>query len=181
VSLSAIFFTIYPIIDVPSPLSSPLKIIAVTELRMRSASPIFAIGKKDADLGKPNHDLVLRCILCLGSTGRWLLENCGDNANSGEHRPLACSSRQLAAKPLATSGTKVAPKMHIGCSRMLQASGLCSPDTECIATLGHDGFSQIGVFFSQWRKLRRRSHFAIPVTAMIFTAKLNGLGTSIIG
>src|SRR5947209_3865118 len=46
VSLSAIFFTIYPIIDVPSPLSFALKIVAVTAIANAIGVGIFLVGKK---------------------------------------------------------------------------------------------------------------------------------------
>jgi glutamate:GABA antiporter len=46
VSLSAIFFTIYPIIDVPSPLSFAVKIIAVTGIANAIGVAIYLIGKK---------------------------------------------------------------------------------------------------------------------------------------
>src|SRR6266545_1552447 len=46
VSLSAIFFTIYPIIDVPSPLSFAVKIIAVTAIANAIGVAIFLLGKK---------------------------------------------------------------------------------------------------------------------------------------
>ena len=46
VSLSAIFFTIYPIIDVPSPLSFAAKIIAVTGIANGIGVGIFLLGKK---------------------------------------------------------------------------------------------------------------------------------------
>ena len=46
VCLSAIFFTIYPIIDVPSPLSFAAKIIAVTAIANVIGIAIFAIGEK---------------------------------------------------------------------------------------------------------------------------------------
>jgi amino acid transporter len=52
VSLSAIFFTIYPIIDVPSPLSFAVKIIAVTGIANAIGVAIFAIGKKRRQSGK---------------------------------------------------------------------------------------------------------------------------------
>jgi len=52
VSLSAIFFTIYPIIDVPSPLSFAVKIIAVTAIANAVGVAIFAIGKKRRRSGK---------------------------------------------------------------------------------------------------------------------------------
>ena len=52
VSLSAIFFTIYPIIDVPSPLSFAVKIIAVTGIANAIGIAIFAIGKKRRRSGK---------------------------------------------------------------------------------------------------------------------------------
>jgi len=46
VSLSAIFFTIYPIIDVPSPLSFAAKIIAVTAAANGIGIAIYLAGKK---------------------------------------------------------------------------------------------------------------------------------------
>jgi len=46
VSLSAIFFTIYPIIDVPSPLSFAAKIITVTVIANAIGVAIFALGQK---------------------------------------------------------------------------------------------------------------------------------------
>src|SRR4029077_3645297 len=46
VSLSAIFFTIYPIIDVPSPLSFAVKIIAVTAIANAIGVAIFLVGNK---------------------------------------------------------------------------------------------------------------------------------------
>src|SRR6266699_3250608 len=46
VSLSAVFFTIYPIIDVPSHLSFAVKIIAVTGIANAIGVAIFAIGKR---------------------------------------------------------------------------------------------------------------------------------------
>jgi amino acid transporter len=46
VSLSAIFFTIYPIIDVPSPLSFAVKIIAVTGIANAMGVAIYLVGKK---------------------------------------------------------------------------------------------------------------------------------------
>src|SRR6201997_5561502 len=46
VSLSAIFFTIYPIIDVPSPLSFAVKIIAVTGIANAIGVAIYLLGKK---------------------------------------------------------------------------------------------------------------------------------------
>ncbi|PYJ56896.1 MAG: amino acid permease [Verrucomicrobia bacterium] len=46
VSLSAIFFTIYPIIDVPSPLSFAVKIIAVTAIANAIGVAVFLFGKK---------------------------------------------------------------------------------------------------------------------------------------
>jgi amino acid transporter len=52
VSLSAIFFTVYPIIDVPSPLSFAVKIIAVTGIANAIGVGIFAIGKKRRRSGK---------------------------------------------------------------------------------------------------------------------------------
>src|SRR3989440_1209358 len=46
VSLSAMFFTIYPIIDVPSPLSFAVKIIAVTGIANAIGVAIYLIGKR---------------------------------------------------------------------------------------------------------------------------------------
>src|SRR5438477_2789790 len=46
VSLSAIFFTVYPIIDVPSPLSFAVKIIAVTAIANAIGVGIYLIGKR---------------------------------------------------------------------------------------------------------------------------------------
>ena len=46
VSLSAIFFTVYPIIDVPSPLSFAVKIIAVTAIANAIGVGIFLFGAK---------------------------------------------------------------------------------------------------------------------------------------
>ena len=46
VSLSAVFFTIYPIIDVPSPLSFAVKIIAVTAIANAVGVAIYVAGKK---------------------------------------------------------------------------------------------------------------------------------------
>src|SRR5437899_2751425 len=46
VSLSAIFFTIYPIINVPSPLSFAVKIIAVTGIANAIGVAIFLVGQK---------------------------------------------------------------------------------------------------------------------------------------
>src|SRR5216117_81558 len=46
VSLSAIFFTIYPIIDVPSPLRFAVKIIAVTAIANAIGVAIFLLGTK---------------------------------------------------------------------------------------------------------------------------------------
>jgi glutamate:GABA antiporter len=46
VSLSAIFFTIYPIIDVPSPLSFAAKIIAVTATANAIGVAIYVIGRR---------------------------------------------------------------------------------------------------------------------------------------
>jgi amino acid transporter len=46
VALSAIFFTIYPIIDVPSPLSFAVKIIAVTGIANAIGVAIYFLGKK---------------------------------------------------------------------------------------------------------------------------------------
>ena len=72
-------------------------------------------------------------------------------------------------------------KMHSAGSRMLQASGLCSPETECIATLGQDWVLPDRRLFFPIAKIPTPIAFAIPVTEMIFTAKLKWLGTSIIG
>jgi hypothetical protein len=44
--LLAIFFTVYPIIDVPSPLIFAAKIIAVTAVANAIGIAIFAIGEK---------------------------------------------------------------------------------------------------------------------------------------
>src|SRR5580765_2583725 len=52
VALSAIFFTIYPIIDVPSPLSFGVKIVAVTGIANAIGIAIFAIGKQRRQSGK---------------------------------------------------------------------------------------------------------------------------------
>src|SRR5436853_1722258 len=46
VSLSAIFFTVYPIIDVPSPLSFAVKIIAVTAVANAIGVAIYLVGKR---------------------------------------------------------------------------------------------------------------------------------------
>src|SRR2546423_3151371 len=46
VSLSAIFFTVYPIIDVPSPLSFALKIISVTAIANALGAAIYFVGKR---------------------------------------------------------------------------------------------------------------------------------------
>jgi amino acid transporter len=46
VALSAIFFTIYPIIDVPSPLSFALKIVAVTAIANAIGIAIYLAGKR---------------------------------------------------------------------------------------------------------------------------------------
>ena len=46
VSLAAIFFTVYPIIDVPSPLSFAVKMVAVTGIANAIGIAIFVIGKK---------------------------------------------------------------------------------------------------------------------------------------
>jgi amino acid transporter len=46
VSLSAIFFTVYPIIDVPSPLSFAVKIIAVTGIANAIGIMIFALANR---------------------------------------------------------------------------------------------------------------------------------------
>src|SRR5438128_2664348 len=46
VSLSAIFFTVYPIIDVPSPLVFGAKIIAVTGIANATGVVIYLVGKK---------------------------------------------------------------------------------------------------------------------------------------
>ena len=46
VSLSAIFFTVYPIIDVPSPLNFAVKIISVTAIANAIGVAIFLLGAK---------------------------------------------------------------------------------------------------------------------------------------
>jgi amino acid transporter len=46
VSLSAIFFTIYPIIDVPSPLSFAVKIVTVTAIANAIGVAIYVAGRK---------------------------------------------------------------------------------------------------------------------------------------
>jgi amino acid transporter len=46
VSLSGIFFTVYPIIDVPSPLSFAVKIIAVTAVANAIGAAIYFAGKR---------------------------------------------------------------------------------------------------------------------------------------
>jgi Amino acid transporters len=46
VSLSAIFFTIYPIIDVPSPLTFAVKIVAVTAIANAIGVAIYLAGKR---------------------------------------------------------------------------------------------------------------------------------------
>ena len=46
VSLSAIFFTVYPIIDVPSPLSFAVKIVTVTAIANAIGVAIYVAGKK---------------------------------------------------------------------------------------------------------------------------------------
>jgi amino acid transporter len=46
VSLSAIFFTIYPIIDVPSPLTFAVKIVAVTAITNAIGVTIYLAGKR---------------------------------------------------------------------------------------------------------------------------------------
>src|SRR5262249_27388068 len=46
VSLSAIFFTVYPIIDVPSPLSFAVKIITVTAIANAIGVAIYLVGKR---------------------------------------------------------------------------------------------------------------------------------------
>ena len=46
VSLSAIFFTIHPIIDVPSPLSFATKIVAVTVIANAIGIAIYLFGKR---------------------------------------------------------------------------------------------------------------------------------------
>jgi hypothetical protein len=46
VSLSAIFFTVYPIIDVPSPWSFAMKIIAVTAIANAIGVAIYLFGRK---------------------------------------------------------------------------------------------------------------------------------------
>ena len=52
VSLSAIFFTIYPIIDVPSPLTFAAKIILVTVIANAIGVTIFFVGEKRRRSGK---------------------------------------------------------------------------------------------------------------------------------
>jgi hypothetical protein len=55
---------------------------------------------------------------------------------AGEHRPLACSSRQLAANRFHFVGSgsscikafALLRKLHSAGCRMLQAGGLCSPE-----------------------------------------------------
>jgi len=46
VSLSAIFFTVYPIIDVPSPLTFAVKIVAVTAIANAIGVAIYLAGKR---------------------------------------------------------------------------------------------------------------------------------------
>ena len=46
VSLSAIFFTIYPIIDVPSRLSFAVKIIALTAIANAIGIAIYLVGER---------------------------------------------------------------------------------------------------------------------------------------
>jgi amino acid transporter len=46
VTLSALFFTVYPIIDVPSPLSFAVKIIAVTAIANAIGVGIYFVGKR---------------------------------------------------------------------------------------------------------------------------------------
>ena len=46
VALSGIFFTIYPIIDVPSPWNFAVKIIAVTAIANAIGVAIYMVGKK---------------------------------------------------------------------------------------------------------------------------------------
>ena len=46
VSLSAIYFTVYPIIDVPSTVTFAAKIIAVTAIANAIGIAIYAVGKK---------------------------------------------------------------------------------------------------------------------------------------
>ena len=46
VSLLAIFFTVYPIIDVPSPLGFAAKIIALTVIANAIGAAIFGLGEK---------------------------------------------------------------------------------------------------------------------------------------
>ena len=46
VSLFAIFFTIHPIIDVPSPLNFAIKIVAVTAIANAIGVAIYLAGKK---------------------------------------------------------------------------------------------------------------------------------------
>jgi amino acid transporter len=52
VSLSAIFFTIYPIIDVPSPLTFAAKIILVTAIANAIGVTIFVVGDKRRRAGE---------------------------------------------------------------------------------------------------------------------------------
>jgi amino acid transporter len=52
VSLSAIFFTVHPIIDVPSPLTFAVKIIAVTAIANAIGIAIFLIGEKRRRAGE---------------------------------------------------------------------------------------------------------------------------------
>ena len=54
VSLSAIFFTIYPIIDVPSPLIFGAKIILVTAIANAIGVTIFVVREKARRSGKPH-------------------------------------------------------------------------------------------------------------------------------
>ena len=54
VSLLAIFFTVYPIIDVPSPLIFGAKIAAVTLIANAVGAAIFVAGNKRRNLSSPN-------------------------------------------------------------------------------------------------------------------------------
>jgi hypothetical protein len=101
---------------------------------MRSASQFSPLGKKDADLAKPNHDLVLRCILSLGSTGRW---------------PVVRVS--LPRTRWRLQALKVA-KMHSAGSRMLQASGLCSPELALSAAVLDHPVQIFGQPARNWNK-----------------------------
>ena len=52
ISLLAIFFTVYPIIDVPSPLIFALKIIGVTAIANAIGAAIFGLGEKRKRAGR---------------------------------------------------------------------------------------------------------------------------------